>query len=147
MVAVLPWDFIRGAGAALYFKRMEWAQTPHKTRAVPLYGCQGMKKQIKSRYDKVYELVGMIPPGRVATYGQIASYIDRCTPRMVGYAMAATPPGQGIPWQRVINGQGMISIRANGERDMLQRLLLEAEGVVFNKNGRVDLSAAGWKGP
>jgi methylated-DNA-protein-cysteine methyltransferase-like protein len=106
-----------------------------------------LKDKVMSRYDQVYQLVGMIPAGQVATYGQIASYIDRCTPRMVGYAMAATPSGQEIPWHRVINSQGMISIRANGERDMLQRLLLEAEGVVFNNNGKVDLSRVGWKGP
>ena len=99
-----------------------------------------------SRYDQVYELVRAIPPGRVATYGQIASYIDRCTPRMVGYAMASTPPGMEIPWHRVINSKGMISVRASGERDMLQRLLLEAEGIVFHQNGKVDLSAVGWKG-
>lgn len=100
-----------------------------------------------NRYDQVYALVRMIPPGQVATYGQIAGYIDRCTPRMVGYAMAATPRGTDIPWHRVINHQGMISVRASGERDVLQRLLLEAEGVVFNHNGRVKLSVAGWKGP
>lgn len=106
-----------------------------------------MKEPVKSRYDQVYELVRLIPPGRVATYGQIAAYVDRCTPRMVGYAMAASPPDQDVPWHRVINSQGMVSIRANGERDMLQRLLLEAEGVFFNKNGKVDLNAVGWKGP
>jgi len=106
-----------------------------------------LKKQVMSRYDQVYELVRLIPSGRVATYGQIASYIDRCTPRMVGYAMAATPPGRDIPWHRVINSQGRISIRANGERDMLQRVLLEEEGVFFNKPGKVDLNAVGWKGP
>ena len=106
-----------------------------------------MKEPVKNRYDQVYELVRLIPPGRVATYGQIAAYVDRCTPRMVGYAMAASPPDQDVPWHRVINSQGMVSIRANGERDMLQRLLLEAEGVFFNKNGKVDLNAVGWKGP
>ena len=106
-----------------------------------------MKEPVKSRYHQVYELVRLIPPGRVATYGQIAAYVDRCTPRMVGYAMAASPPDQDVPWHRVINSQGMVSIRANGERDMLQRLLLEAEGVFFNKNGKVDLNAVGWKGP
>ena len=105
-----------------------------------------MKEQVKSRYDQVYELVRLIPPGRVATYGQIAAYVDRCTPRMVGYALAASPPDQDVPWHRVINSQGMVSIRANGERDMLQRLLLKAEGVFFNKNGKVDLNAVGWKG-
>lgn len=106
-----------------------------------------MKKQVMSRYDQAYELVRLIPSGRVATYGQIASYIDRCTPRMVGYAMAATPQGRDIPWHRVINSQGRISIRANGERDMLQRVLLEEEGVFFNKTGKVDLNVVGWKGP
>jgi len=106
-----------------------------------------MKEQVKSRYDQVYELVCLIPPGRVATYGQIAAYVDRCTPRMVGYAMAATPPGRDIPWHRVINSQGRVSVRANGDRDIMQQLLLEAEGVFFNKNGKVDLNAVGWKGP
>ncbi|MCG6909705.1 MAG: MGMT family protein [Deltaproteobacteria bacterium] len=99
-----------------------------------------------SRYERVYELVGLIPAGQVATYGQIAGYIDRCTPRMVGFAMAATPEGRDIPWHRVINSRGMISIRANGERDMMQRLLLEAEGVHFDEQGRVDLDKAGWEG-
>ena len=105
-----------------------------------------MKKQAMSRYDQVYELVCLIPLGRVATYGQIARYIDRCTPRMVGFAMAATPQGSGIPWHRVINSKGMISMRANGERDILQQVLLETEGVVFNENGKVDLAEVGWKG-
>jgi methylated-DNA-protein-cysteine methyltransferase-like protein len=100
-----------------------------------------------NRYNRVYELVCLIPSGNVATYGQIASHIDRCTPRMVGYAMAATPHGRDIPWHRVINSQGMISMRANGERDMLQQALLETEGVFFNENGRVNLDEAGWKGP
>ena len=105
-----------------------------------------MKKQAMSRYDQVYELVRLIPPSRVATYGQIARYIDRCTPRMVGFAMAATPQESGIPWHRVINSKGMISMRANGERDILQQVLLETEGVIFNKNGKVDLAEVGWEG-
>lgn len=105
-----------------------------------------MKKQAMSRYDQVYELVRLIPPGRVATYGQVARYVDRCTPRMVGFAMAATPQASGIPWHRVINSKGMISMRANGERDILQQVLLETEGVMFNENGKVDLAEVGWKG-
>ena len=100
-----------------------------------------------NRYGRVYALVCMVPAGQVTTYGQIAACIDRCTPRMVGFAMAATPEGRDIPWHRVINSQGMISIRANGDRDMLQRLLLEAEGVCFDEKGRVDLDVFGWPGP
>ena len=60
--------------------------------------------------------------------------------------MAATPQGRGIPWHRVINSKGMISMRANGERDILQQVLLETEGVIFNKNGKVDLAEVGWEG-
>ena len=100
-----------------------------------------------NRYEQVYALVRMIPQGQVATYGQIAGYIDRCTPRMVGYAMAATPQGKDIPWHRVINSQGMVSIRADGDRDVMQQLLLEAEGVVFDNHGKVNMSVVGWKGP
>jgi len=106
-----------------------------------------MNVRLDNRYNRLYELVCLIPAGKVATYGQIASYVDRCTPRMVGYAMAAIPHDQDIPWHRVINSQGMISIRANGERDVLQRLLLEAEGIIFNKNNKVSLPDVGWEGP
>ncbi len=105
-----------------------------------------MQKTQGNQYHRIYELVRLIPSGRVATYGQIARYVDRCTPRMVGFAMAATPQASGIPWHRVINSKGMISMRASGERDILQQVLLETEGVIFNENGRVDLVEVGWEG-
>jgi methylated-DNA-protein-cysteine methyltransferase-like protein len=60
--------------------------------------------------------------------------------RTVGDAMNASP--DDVPWQRVINARGMISIQgATGAR---QRALLEAEGVVFDENGRVDFGQVGW---
>jgi methylated-DNA-protein-cysteine methyltransferase-like protein len=101
----------------------------------------------------VWEVVGKIPAGRVATYGQIAALIapppgmDARTylafsPRWVGAAMAACP--EGVPWQRVINAQGKISLRSGAER---QRQLLEAEGVQFDDRDRVDLGRFGWSGP
>ncbi len=99
-----------------------------------------------NRYRLIYDLVNLIPAGRVATYGQIAGYIERCTPRMVGFAMAAVPQEIDVPWHRVINSKGMISIRANGEYDMMQRVLLEAEGVTFDEKERVDLAEVGWEG-
>jgi len=103
----------------------------------------------------VWEIVRQIPAGRVATYGQIAALI---TPpkvlslqdyrafgaRWVGGAMAACP--EGIPWQRVINSQGKISLRKGGGPDV-QRELLEAEDVVFDDRQRVDLARFGWAGP
>jgi methylated-DNA-protein-cysteine methyltransferase-like protein len=105
-------------------------------------------------YLQVWELVKQIPPGKVATYGQIASMIpppegvnsstyQSFSPRWVGGAMAACP--DDVPWQRVVNAQGKISMR-QGEGHMLQRSLLESEGIVFNKGERIDLNRYSWHG-
>ncbi len=97
-------------------------------------------------YQRIYEIVCLIPRGQVATYGQIANMVGGCTARMVGYAMAATPEGRDIPWQRVVNSQGKVSLRSHGDGDLLQRHLLEAEGVVFDARERIDLKKFGWTG-
>ena len=62
-------------------------------------------------YGRIYAVVHHIPPGQVATYGQIARMVGRCTARAVGYAMAALPCDTDVPWHRVINSQGKISPR------------------------------------
>ena len=98
-------------------------------------------------YDRIYDLVAKIPRRRVISYGQIARIVGRCTPRQVGYAMAATPWWRGIPWQRVINSRGEVSPRRHGAGHVSQRELLEKEGVVFDARGRVDLDRYGWAGP
>ena len=98
-------------------------------------------------YDRIYAVVRRIPPGQVATYGQIAAIVGGCTARMVGYAMAALPFGVDVPWQRVINIQGKISPRGAGDGGLRQRQLLEAEGVEFDESGRVDFAQVGWPGP
>jgi methylated-DNA-protein-cysteine methyltransferase-like protein len=103
-------------------------------------------------YEQVWSLVRQIPPGKVASYGQIALLIPppvgvdfdsykAFSPRWVGGAMAACP--DDVPWQRVINSQGKISERPGAER---QRELLEEEGVEFVKD-KVDFKKYGWKGP
>lgn len=109
--------------------------------------------QKEKYYQTVWKIVKLIPAGRVSTYGQIAGYIP-CPEdvtadqyklyhaRWAGNAMAASP--QGVPWQRVINAQGKISIRSGAAT---QRALLEAEGVIFDAKGRVDLKTFGWEGP
>jgi methylated-DNA-protein-cysteine methyltransferase related protein len=66
---------------------------------------------------------------------------------MVGYAMAALPPGSGVPWHRVINSRGEISLAPEGDGYQVQRALLESEGVVFDERGRIDLARFGWAGP
>lgn len=95
---------------------------------------------------QIYSVVALIPEGRVATYGAIAAMagLPRQA-RQVGYALAALPADQDLPWHRVINAQGEISRRANGECDPRQRLLLELEGVQFDTRGRVSLTEFGWR--
>ena len=89
-----------------------------------------------------------IPSGIVSTYGQIAGIVGRgCTARQVGYAMAALKGSdKSVPWQRVINSQGKISLRRD-QGGARQRQLLEAEGVEFDTEGRTDFSRFGWDGP
>ena len=91
-----------------------------------------------SKYHQINQIVRKVPKGKVATYGQIAYQLDRCTPRMVGYAMASLSE-EDVPWQRIVNAQGGISLRADGDGALIQRKLLEAEGVVVEANGRMDL--------
>jgi methylated-DNA-protein-cysteine methyltransferase-like protein len=98
-------------------------------------------------YERIYAVVRQIPVGRVATYGQVASIVGDCTARMVGYAMAATPVGSDVPWQRVINAQGKISPRGDHLGSEEQRLRLEEEGVHFDANGKVDWAQVRWAGP
>jgi methylated-DNA-protein-cysteine methyltransferase-like protein len=100
-------------------------------------------------HERIYDMVRLVPPGKVTTYGQIASLVGRCTARMVGYAMAGLKRGTApdVPWQRVINAQGKISVHGDGFGNAIQRQMLEGEGVIFDSNGRVDFSRFGWSGP
>ncbi len=95
----------------------------------------------------VYKLVKKIPHGHVATYGQLAALLGWPRhARHVGYALSATPASVKIPWHRVINSQGRISLRVrnwDSGSDDYQRILLEAEGVVFIE-GRVNLRKYRW---
>ena len=95
-------------------------------------------------YESVYEIVAEIPFGKVATYGQIATYLRKGGARQVGYALAATPSHLNLPWHRVINSRGEVSERSGAGE---QRRLLISEGVLFNKSGRVDFSQCEWEGP
>jgi len=94
----------------------------------------------------IYLVVQQVPPGQVTTYGQVAGIVGRgADARVVGYAMAALPGDLDVPWQRVINSQGKISLKGRGGE--AQRQMLEAEGIVFDDQGRIDLERFGWEGP
>ncbi|MGE0267129.1 MAG: MGMT family protein [Candidatus Omnitrophota bacterium] len=101
-----------------------------------------MTKQTTT-YEKIYAAVRKIRRGQVATYGQIAAIagIPRQA-RRVGYALSALDEHSDVPWQRVINAQGEISERPFAD---LQKDLLKKEGIVFSKEGRVDLARFQWK--
>jgi len=97
-------------------------------------------------YEAVYALVRHIPRGRVMTYGQIAAILGAPrAARAVGYAMRASGRKDDVPWQRVINGKGRISAKTEVERPIVQKMLLEAEGVAFDAEERVDLAAYRWE--
>jgi methylated-DNA-protein-cysteine methyltransferase-like protein len=100
-------------------------------------------------YERIYAMVRRIPPGKVTTYGRIAELVGGCTARMVGYAMAALKRGTApdVPWQRVVNAKGKISIHGDGIGNAMQRSILESEGIRFDDNDRIDFNKFGWVGP
>jgi methylated-DNA-protein-cysteine methyltransferase-like protein len=103
---------------------------------------------VDSFFEQVYRVVRRIPPGQVATYGQIARILGAPrAARTVGWALHDLPAGSDVPWQRVVNGRGFISLEARGMGGAIQRALLEEEGVRFDLDGRIDLAAHGWSGP
>lgn len=94
---------------------------------------------------RIYAVVRRIPRGRVATYGQVAELAGLARQaRLVGYALSALAPDTPIPWHRVINAAGRISMRGPASGGAAhQRLRLEQEGVIF-RAGRVDLARFRW---
>ena len=99
------------------------------------------------RYERIYRAVRRVPRGRVATYGDIARLagLER-QPRLVGYALHAAPAGARLPWHRIVNARGGISLgRGVPGGDLEQRFRLEREGIEFDANGRIQLSRYRWK--
>lgn len=85
------------------------------------------------KYRRIYAVVARVPKGRVATYGQVAELagLPRQA-RLVGYALHALTAEGAIPWHRIVNAKGMISLRGDSlGHDDLQAQLLRHEGVQF----------------
>jgi len=102
-----------------------------------------------SFFERVYLLVQRIPRGKVASYGQIAALLGHPrAARTVGWALNALTPARAgeVPWQRVINHAGRISISRADLDAAVQRQLLEEEGVEFDARGEVDMRRFGWAG-
>ncbi len=111
-------------------------------------------------YETVWEIVRQVTPGQVVTFGQIAAMIpappeidpetyQRIAPRWVGYAMNAVSFSDNptVPWHRVINSKGGISLEAGSKPAVQQRARLEAEGIEFNSKDLTDFDRFGWDGP
>jgi methylated-DNA-protein-cysteine methyltransferase-like protein len=109
-------------------------------------GDEALTSRVRSEpkfFLRVYALVRRIPRGRVTSYGAIARALGAPRgARTVGWALSACKPG--VPWHRVVNAGGKISWRPTGG-PRLQRVLLKREGVRFDREGRIDLDAFGWR--
>ena len=99
--------------------------------------------------QRVQQVVAQIPPGQLATYGQIAEYIGAygCA-RQVGWALRRLALPSAVPWHRVVNAQGRISMSLSREgSDWIQRELLLAEGIPVDAEGWLPLARYRWLPP
>jgi methylated-DNA-protein-cysteine methyltransferase related protein len=101
----------------------------------------------QSSHERIYAVVRKIPQGHVTTYGTVARLAGLgAHARLVGYALSALRDGTTVPWHRVINAQGRLSLeRAGSSSGATQRIRLEREGVAVDAAGRVSLARFGWR--
>lgn len=97
-----------------------------------------------NRFKRIEAVIKLIPYGRISSYGDIAAFTGGVSPRHVGFALAGSD-GK-LPWHRVVNAQGAVSLRGS-DAMIRQHALLEAEGVVFNDKDEIDWRVFGWSGP
>jgi methylated-DNA-protein-cysteine methyltransferase-like protein len=97
-------------------------------------------------YDQVYQVVRLIPSGRVTSYGAIASYLGtRGSARMVGYAMnAAHSAFPQVPAQRVVNRNGLLTGKFHFSSENLMQQLLENEGIKVENDKILDFKNKFW---
>lgn len=96
--------------------------------------------------QRIWQVITMIPAGKVATYGDVAGQAGLPgAARRVGYALRQLPEGTRIPWHRVINARGCLSLPATTAAGRLQRERLEAEGVQFLPGRRISLEKFRWQ--
>ena len=94
---------------------------------------------------RIWQVVAAIPAGKVATYGGVAQNAGLArAARRVGMALRGLPADTRIPWHRVINAQGRISLPPGSDSHKSQKERLEQEGVCFGVNGSIDLKEFGW---
>ncbi len=98
----------------------------------------------KSFYQRVIDIIKSIPEGKVATYGQIAAYAGNSrAARQVSYILHSSSRKENLPWHRVVNSKGRISLKPNHGYE-LQKRLLEREGIEFNEDDCINLKHFLW---
>lgn len=112
-----------------------------------------MNDQGPNFYEQVYAVVRRVPRGKVTSYGRIANILGHPNAaRAVGYALNALkdkpddPTFEPVPWQRVVNSQGRISIVNREHGANVQAEILRAEGVVVSEELKIDLKVYLWEG-
>lgn len=99
---------------------------------------------LKSFYQRVIDIIKNIPQGKVATYGQIAAYAgNRRAARQVAYILHSSSLKENLPWHRVVNNKGSISLKP-GHGYEIQKRLLKKEGITFKENNCIDLKRFQW---
>ena len=109
-----------------------------------------MKKKIKEIYQspsltqRIKDIIKKIPRGKIATYGQIATSAGNPrAARLVIWVLNSSSQKDKLPWHRVINRNGKISLKPNQGYE-IQKMLLEKEGVKFDKNDVIDFERYLW---
>ena len=107
----------------------------------------GVQRNIKPGYNEesmtdfsklVIDIIKAVPPGKVASYGRIAEIAGNPrAARQVSRLLHSSSDKHDLPWQRIVGGDGSISLK--GEAGLIQRGLLESEGIEFGLNGRIDM--------
>jgi methylated-DNA-protein-cysteine methyltransferase-like protein len=106
---------------------------------------QRRRTLVNAFYRRIYRVVRHIPRGRVATYGVVARLAGRPgAARTVGWALSALDDDSDVPWWRVINAAGRISVSSRHHSDVVQRALLLREGLKFAPGGAINLAVFGW---
>lgn len=98
----------------------------------------------KTFYQRVIDIIKSIPESKVATYGQIATFAGNSrAARQVAYILHSSSRKENLPWHRVVNSKGRISLKPNHGYELQQRLL-EREGIVFNEDDCINLKRFLW---
>ena len=101
---------------------------------------------MQNLYKKIYEIIKLIPKGKVTTYGEIAKALgNKKLSRIVGYALHCNPDPQNIPCYKVVNRFGEVSKSFAFGGELAQKQLLINDGVTFKENGKVDMLMCMWE--